>query len=36
MSAYALAGDIADENERAWQAAWLADRLGLVTAPAKP
>jgi hypothetical protein len=36
MSAYALAGDIADENERAWQAAWLADRLGLVAAPAKP
>jgi hypothetical protein len=30
MTAYALAGDIADENERAWQAAWLAEHLGLV------
>jgi hypothetical protein len=32
MTAYALAGDITDETERAWQATWLADHLGLVTA----
>ena len=36
MSAYALAGDVEDArgserlaNERAWQASWLVDRLGL-------
>jgi hypothetical protein len=37
MSAYALAGDVEDArghakrlaNERAWQSAWLVDRLGL-------
>jgi hypothetical protein len=36
MTAYALAGDVDDVNERAWQAAWLAERLGLVTAPGPP
>jgi hypothetical protein len=36
MSAYALAGDVDDVNERAWQAAWLAERLGLETAPGLP
>jgi hypothetical protein len=36
MSAYALANDVDDASrperlaaERAWQAAWLVDRLGL-------
>jgi hypothetical protein len=33
MTAFALAGDVDDVNERAWQAAWLAERLGLETAP---
>jgi hypothetical protein len=33
MTAYALAGDVDDVNERTWQAAWIVDRLGLVTAP---
>ena len=31
MTAYALAGDVDDIDERTWQGAWLVDRLGLVT-----